>query len=118
MSKAVVLVVVSLAALVPFAGAQSETRSDTWLQVRTPYFVIASNATEKEARRAAHQFEGMRSVFQRVFPDAQLDTAAPMLVLAVQDKAALRALEPEAYLARDNSTLSASSSLRPKKTTV
>jgi TonB family protein len=75
-------------------------QTDSWLQVRTPHFLIVSNAPEKEARRAAHQFEGMRSVFQRVFPDANLDTVEPMLVLAVQDKRALQALEPEAYLGK------------------
>jgi len=75
-------------------------QTDSWLQVRTPHFLIVSNAPEKEARRAAHQFEGMRSVFQRVFPDANLDTVEPMLVIAVQDKHALQALEPEAYLGK------------------
>jgi TonB family protein len=83
-----------LAALVPARG-----QADTWLEVRTPDFLIVSNATEKEARRAARQFEGMRAVFQRVFPDAELNTGEPMLVLAVQDKRALQALEPESYLA-------------------
>ena len=73
-------------------------QTDAWLQVRTPHFRIVSNAPEKEARRAAHQLEGMRYVFQRVFPDANLDTVEPMLVLAVQDKHALQALEPESYL--------------------
>lgn len=85
-----------LAAAVPLAAGQS----DTWLQVRTPHFLIVSNANETEARRAAHQFEGMRSVFQRVFPDADVDTAAPMLVLAVQDKKNLQALEPMSYLGK------------------
>jgi TonB family protein len=75
-------------------------QTDSWLEVSTPHFLIVSNAPEKEARRAAHQFEGMRSVFQRVFPDANLDTVEPMLVIAVQDKRALQALEPEAYLAK------------------
>ncbi|HET6176347.1 MAG TPA: TonB family protein [Candidatus Sulfotelmatobacter sp.] len=94
MTVRIILLLYVLAAFGPSGVAQT----DAWLQVRTPHFLIASNSTEKEASRAARQFEGMRSVFQRVFPDAQLDTAAPMLVLAVQDKAALRELEPEAYL--------------------
>jgi len=85
-----------IAAFVTLAAGQT----DTWLQVRTPHFQIVSNASEKEARRAARQFEGMRSVFQRVFPDADLDTGVPMLVLAVQDRRALRELEPEAYLGK------------------
>lgn len=85
-----------LLAAVPFAEGQG----DVWLQVSTPHFQIVSNANEAEARRAAHQFESMRSVFQKVFPDADLDTTAPMLVLAVQDKQHLQALEPLAYLGK------------------
>ncbi len=94
MFKRIALFVCLIGAFAPFAGAQT----DTWLELRTPHFVIVSNASEKEGRRVARQFEGMRSVFQRVFPDAELDRAAPILVFAVQDKRALQALEPEVYL--------------------
>lgn len=36
--------------------------------------------------------------FSKSFPEADLDTASPILVLAVQDKRSLQALEPSAYL--------------------
>ena len=78
------------------AGAQA----DTWLQVSTPHFSVISNAPEKEARRAALQFERMRSVFARVLPDANIDTATPFVVLAVQDKKNFQALEPAVYLGK------------------
>jgi TonB family protein len=84
-----------LLAITPALG-----QTDSWMQVRTPHFLIVSNAPEKDARHAARQFEGMRAVFQRVFPDADLNTVEPMLVLAVQDKRALQALEPEVYLGK------------------
>lgn len=51
----------------------SDGQTGSWLEVRTPHFLIVNNAPEKHARKAAHQFEGMRSVFQRVFPEADLD---------------------------------------------
>ena len=76
----------------------AHSQSDSWLQVRTPHFLVVSNATEKDARIAAHKFEAMRSVFQRVFPEADLDTASPMLVFAVPDMRSVRALEPSDYL--------------------
>jgi hypothetical protein len=47
----------------------------SWLEVRTPHFRVISNAPEKEAQRAALKFERMRSVFARVFPDRNIDTA-------------------------------------------
>jgi TonB family protein len=69
-----------------------------WLQVRTPNFLIVTNSNEKDARHTARQFESMRSVFQKVLPDADLNTSEPILVLAVTDKYNLEELEPVAYL--------------------
>jgi TonB family protein len=96
MFKRIVFFLSLLAALVCSAGAQT----DTWLEVHTPRFVIVTNSGEKEGRRVARQFEGMRSVFQRVFPDAELDQAAPILVFAVRDKRTLQELEPTVYLSK------------------
>jgi hypothetical protein len=84
------------AAVVPSAGAQALP----WLEVTTPHFVVISHSTEKEARRAGIQFERMRSVFGRIFPDTNIDTATPIVVLAVQDKRNLQAVEPPAIWAR------------------
>src|SRR5258708_27767707 len=85
-----------LAAFVPSTGAQA----DPWLEVTTPHFLIISNSTEKEARHAGIQFERMRSVFGRIFPNTNIDTATPIVVLAVQDKRNLQALEPTSYLGK------------------
>ncbi|MGO9087426.1 MAG: TonB family protein [Terriglobales bacterium] len=90
-----------LAAFVPSAGAQA----DAWLQVTTPHFVVISNSTEQEARHTALQFERMRSVFARVFPDQNIDTPTPIVVLAVQDKRNLQAIEPSAYLGKGQAFL-------------
>lgn len=96
MFKGTPLFVSLLATFAPSAGAQT----DTWLEVHTPHFLIVTNCSEKEGRRVARQFEGMRSVFQRVFPDAELDRAASILVFAAQDKRTLQELEPEVYLSK------------------
>lgn len=101
MSRRILPFLCLLSAVAPSAAGQS----DAWLQVRTPHFVIVTNSNEKEGCRTAHQFEGMRSVFQRVFPDADLDTAEPMLVLAVQDKPSLEALEPTEYMGKGQLSL-------------
>ena len=100
-SRRIALGLFLIAALVPSAAAQA----NTWLEVRTPHFQVVTNSNEKEGRRAARQFEGMRAVFQKVFPDAELDTAAPILVLAVQDRTAMDALEPDQYLAQGQARL-------------
>lgn len=80
-------------------------QTGVWLEVRTPSFLIVSNSTEKDARRVGRQFERMRAVFHKVFPDSDLDTPTPIIVLAVSDKADLQALEPEIYLRQGQVTI-------------
>jgi tetratricopeptide (TPR) repeat protein len=82
----------------PLATARDKTES--WIQISSPHFVVVTNASEKQGRRVADQFERMRSVFHTAFPKAQVDPGAPIVVLAVKDDKAFRALEPEAYLAK------------------
>jgi tetratricopeptide (TPR) repeat protein len=91
-----VLLSVFLAGVTVLAGA----KTDSWLEVRTPHFVVLSNSSEKQARHIADQFERMRFVFHRAFPDARVDPGVPIIVLAVKDKKDFQALEPESYLAK------------------
>jgi hypothetical protein len=42
----------------------------------------------------------MHSVFGRIFPDTNIDTATPIVVLAVQDRRNLQGLELPAYLGK------------------
>lgn len=93
-SRGIVLSLLLLAALASSASAQT----DTWLEIRTPHFVVISNSNEKRARHVSRQFERMRTVFSKVFPEANLNTASPIVVLAVEDKRNLKALEPAIYL--------------------
>ncbi len=81
-------------------AALSFAKTESWLEVRTPHFVVLSNSNEKQARHVADQFERMRFVFHKVFPKARVDPGSPIIVLAVRDKKGFQALEPEAYLAK------------------
>lgn len=93
-SRGIALSLLLQVILVSFAPAQT----DTWLEIRTPHFVVISNSNEKRARHVTRQFERMRTVFSKVFPDANLNTATPIVVLAVEDRRNLQALEPLVYL--------------------
>jgi len=75
-------------------------KTDEWMEVRTPHFVVVTNASEKQARHVADQFERMRFVFHKAFPNAHVDPGSPIVVLALKDKKGFQALEPEAYLAK------------------
>jgi hypothetical protein len=64
-----------LALLVSLAAPAAE-RTDEWLQVASPHFLVISNSAEPDARRTARQFERMRAAFQKIFPDAERDAHA------------------------------------------
>jgi len=88
--------------LLLFSPALSRARDkpETWLQIRSQHFIVATNANEKAGRRIADQFERMRSVFHTVFPKLSIDTSSPLIVLAIKDEKDFRALEPVAFLAK------------------
>jgi tetratricopeptide (TPR) repeat protein len=97
MSQRIRLTFAILLACSTFAVAEKQ---ESWLEVRSPHFVVVTNANEKNGRRIADQFERMRSVFHVAFPKLQIDPNAPIVVLAIKDDKDFRALEPEAYLAK------------------
>ncbi|HYK49473.1 MAG TPA: hypothetical protein VEU94_07085, partial [Terriglobales bacterium] len=78
----------------------AHAKPDNWIEVRTPHFIVVTNSNEKQARHLADQFERMRFVFHKIFPDAKVDPGSPIVVLAVKDKKNFEALEPESYLAK------------------
>ncbi len=96
MSRRTLLRLLFVAGLAVFASAKTEN----WLEVRTPHFIVLCNSNEKQARHVADQFERMRFVFHKVFPNARVDPGSPIIVLAIKDKKDFQALEPEAYLAK------------------
>lgn len=80
--------------------ASARDKTENWLEVRSPHFIVVSNANEKQARHIVDQFERMRFVFHTVLTHAARDPGAPIVVLAVRDKKDFQKLEPEAFLAK------------------
>jgi len=96
--------------------ASQATATESWLQVTTPHSLVVSDSSESDARRVARQFERMRSTFQQIFPNANLDTPTPIVVLAVEDKTNLQALLPSAYLGKGKLALAGLFVRVPEKT--
>ncbi len=93
----------TIALLILFAGTLSASARDSvdhWFEVRTPHFVVLTDTNEKQGIRVAAQFERMRSVFHLLMPAASDSAGSPIIVLALKDRKALQALEPEVYLAK------------------
>src|SRR5215813_4648843 len=83
-------------ACVSVCGASSGT-IDAWVEVRSPHFVVASNAGESEARRIAVEFERVRSIFHAAFPKFKVDPAQPIVILAARDEATMRSIAPDEW---------------------
>jgi tetratricopeptide (TPR) repeat protein len=75
-------------------GAASD-RPDTWIEVRSPHFVVASDGGEKRARRIAQQFEQLRVVFHSSFPSLRVDPGQPILIVAAKDEDAMKEWLPQ-----------------------
>jgi tetratricopeptide (TPR) repeat protein len=66
-----------------------------WIEVRSPHFVVSSNAGERDARRIADQFEQIRGLFHAAFPNLRVDPAQPVLILAAKNENTMKLLLPE-----------------------
>ncbi len=96
MWRRILLFALLLAAWPTFA----KEASDSWVEVRSPHFLVLTNASEKQARHVAGQFERMREVFRAAFPKTVVDPASPITVIALKNKQDFQSLEPESYLAK------------------
>lgn len=88
----------ALATLLPCLGAWGASGPNQgWIEVRSPHFVVSSNAGEKEARRVADQFEQIRALFHTAFPNLRVDPAEPVLILAAKNESTMKMLLPEEW---------------------
>lgn len=87
------LIILGLAILFP--AQRTSARHDTWFEVRTPNFIVVSNAGEKLARKTAIRFEQIRGVFRRSLPIASVHASPVITILAVKDEDSMKALLPE-----------------------
>src|SRR4029077_20698479 len=91
----------AFAALLPCARAWAASDPNQgWIEVRSPHFVVSSNAGEKEARRVADQFEQIRALFHTAFPNLRVDPAEPVLILAAKNENTMKMLLPEEWEAK------------------
>ncbi len=92
-AAAFTLVVLALFALPgPALAARQPNR---WLEVRSPHFVVISNAGEEETRRVSLEFERVRTMLRRALTNTHVDPRQPVVVLAVNDEDGLRELLPQ-----------------------
>lgn len=85
-----VLVTTIIASCVASAGEKP-----AWIELRSPNFIVVTNADERQARRTAYQFEMIRAVFREYFGQKQESDEQPVIILAAKDESTLKGLLPE-----------------------
>ncbi len=76
--------------------AASEERP--WREIRSPHFRVITNGSEGAGRHVAREFEQMRSLFADQFPGFNVDSPAPLLILAPVDEETTKKLFPGFWL--------------------
>jgi len=79
-----------------------QAKQQEWVEVRSPNFIVVSNAGEKQARKAAIQFEQIRAAFRESLENAKKHPSPLITILAVKDESSMRELLPE-YWAKGHS---------------
>jgi TPR repeat protein len=69
--------------------------ADQWIELKSPHFIVTSNAGQSSTRDLAWQLEQIRSAVAELWPWARVDLDRPVAVLAVKDEASMRALAPQ-----------------------
>jgi TonB family protein len=80
----------------------AQAKHENWVEVRSPNFIVVSNAGEKQARKSALQFEQIRAVFRQSLTIASHHPTPVITVVAVKDEGSMRELLPE-YWAKGHS---------------
>lgn len=81
----------------PSAGSAANFDLDGWVEVRTPHFVVSSNAGDVAARSAAGDFERIRALFHATFPELRVDPPQPIRIVVASDEATMRVITPEEW---------------------
>jgi len=66
-----------------------------WIELRSPHFIVVTNAGEGKARTTAQQFEMIREVFRKSSGQKGNSAELPFTILAVKDENGLKAILPE-----------------------
>lgn len=66
-----------------------------WIEMKSPHFVITSNASQSSTRTLLWQLEQVRSAIGALFTWARVDPDQPIVVIAVKDERGMRALAPK-----------------------
>lgn len=76
----------------PAASAEA-----TWTEVRSPHFRVLTDGSVSQGREVAKEFEQMRYVFVLLLEKAEIESGAPLTIVAAKDEATFKKLEPQTW---------------------
>src|SRR5579863_8342215 len=79
------------------AAGVAPADTERWTEVRTPHFVVASNAGEVAARGVAGDFEQIRALFHGTFPELRVDPSQPIRIIVARDEGTMRMISPDEW---------------------
>jgi tetratricopeptide (TPR) repeat protein len=79
------------------AVAATSVEQVSWTEVRTPHFVVASDAGETAARGVATDFEQIRALFHATFPQLRVDPPQPIRIIVTRVEATMRMITPDEW---------------------
>ncbi len=88
------LVVVGVSGGVGAPDVRAQGIDGRWIEVRSPHFIVVSNADEDDARQVAREFEVIRSVFQAALPESS-DPRRRLTIIAAAGEEGLAKLMPQ-----------------------
>lgn len=68
-----------------------------WTEIKSQHFRVITDGSISDASKVAYEFEQLRYVFATRFPDARLESSAPLVVFAVRDEETAKNLEPHIW---------------------
>ena len=76
------------------AAAPALAADPIWFEVRSPNFIVYTDAGEKRGRDVALRFEQMRAIFGQLFQKAKVTTGVPLKIVAFRNAKGLRQVGP------------------------
>jgi tetratricopeptide (TPR) repeat protein len=90
----------------------------TWIEVRSPHFVVISDASAKQARRTARSLEQFRNLIQTALPKLKVDSSSPLIACVLRDEKGFKALLPNEMLGKGAATPGGLFAASPEKSFV
>lgn len=74
----------------PLFAAPPAQAAQKWLEVRSPHFVVATDAGDKRGREVAQRFEQMRAIFGQLMLKDKVNIPVPLQIIAFRNSKELK----------------------------